>query len=163
MAIVEWLFAPFPDADPQWLTEHKMTLVSNQFLGFLGFMLGFHKSIACCSPQVGKDLAEYVARMEEALRAAKEDAVNAGKTEQDWPRDFWLHCSRPPKCLPDVVEAYVGAVFVDSGYNFSEVRSFFERHIRPFFEDMRPYDTFANNHSVTLLAAVMQDRFCCQD
>ena len=99
----------------------------------------------------------------QALLAAKEDAVRAGKTEDDWARDFWLNCSRPPKCLPDVVEAYVGAVFVDSGYNFGEVRAFLERHIRPFFEDMRLYDTFANNHPVTMLAAVMQGQFRCQD
>jgi endoribonuclease Dicer len=60
-----------------------------------------------------------------------------------------------------VVEAYVGAVFVDSGYDFAKVREFFTAHILPFFEDMRLYDTFANKHPVTFLAAVMQQRLRC--
>ena len=50
------------------------------------------------------------------------------------------------KCLPDVVEAYIGAVFVDSEFNYLEVERFFKMHIEWFFEDMSIYDTFANNH-----------------
>lgn len=44
------------------------------------------------------------------------------------------------------MEAYIGAIFVDSEYNYGEVERFFEAHIRWFFEDMSIYDTFANNH-----------------
>ncbi|KAK4238845.1 hypothetical protein C8A03DRAFT_33100 [Achaetomium macrosporum] len=161
MACVEFLFYSFPGADPQWLTEHKMAMVSNQFLGCVAVQLGFHKAINYCSPSIQKETSEYVAEIEEALQSAKEDAVRQGKTEDDFARDFWVHCSRPPKCLPDVVEAYVGAVFVDSEYDFGQVRQFFAAHIRPFFEDMRLYDTFANKHPVTFLAAVMQQRLRC--
>lgn len=50
------------------------------------------------------------------------------------------------KCLSDVLEAYLGAVFVDSEFKFEEIERFFETHIRWFFEDMSIYDTFANSH-----------------
>lgn len=55
----------------------------------------------------------------------------------------------------------MGAVFVDSEYDFGQVRAFFDTHVRPFFEDMRLYDTFANKHPVTFLAGVMQGRMGC--
>jgi endoribonuclease Dicer len=161
MACVEWLFGRFPGADPQWLTEHKMAMVSNQFLGCLAVYLGFHKAIAYCSPAIQKEVQEYVAEIEAALEGAKREAVERGGTEEEFRRDFGVQCGRPPKCLPDVVEAYVGAVFVDSEYDFGQVRAFFARHVRPFFEDMRLYDAFANKHPVTVLAGVMQHRMRC--
>ena len=161
VACVEHLFAAFPGADPQWLTEHKMAMVSNQFLGCLAVHLGFHKAVAYCSAAIQREVGEYVAEMEAALQTAHEEAVRRGDGEEGWRRDFWVRCARPPKCLPDVVEAYVGAVFVDSGYDFGAVRGFFAAHVRPWFEDMRLYDTFANQHPVTFLAGVMQARMRC--
>jgi dsRNA-specific ribonuclease len=47
-----------------------------------------------------------------------------------------------------MVEAFVGAVFIDSDFNYNEVQRFFDGHIKPYFEDMTIYDTFANNHPV---------------
>ena len=44
------------------------------------------------------------------------------------------------------MESYIGAVFVDSEFDFQEVERFFEAQIQWFFEDMNIYDTFANNH-----------------
>ncbi|KAK4043407.1 dicer-like protein 1 [Parachaetomium inaequale] len=163
MASVEFLFHRFPGADPQWLTEHKMAMVSNQFLGCLAVCLGFHKAITYCSAAIQKEIAEYVAEIEDALDAAKTLAITQGKPQDEYARDFWVRCGRPPKCLPDVVEAYVGAVFVDSRYDFETVRRFFADHVRPFFEDMRLYDAFANKHPVTFLAGVMQGRMGCAE
>jgi len=45
-----------------------------------------------------------------------------------------------------MVEAYLGAIFVDSEFEFSVVEDFFSRHLRRYFEDMNIYDTFANKH-----------------
>ena len=39
-------------------------------------------------------------------------------------------------------------MFVDSEFSYAEVQHFFDEHILWFFEDMRIYDTFANNHPV---------------
>ncbi|KAK3990119.1 hypothetical protein QBC44DRAFT_240086 [Cladorrhinum sp. PSN332] len=163
MVCIDYLFRAFPGADPQWLTEHKMAMVSNQFLGCLAVQMQFHKSMAFCSPPIQREVAEYVSEVGEALKIAKEDAVAAGKDETDFAKNFWVHCVRPPKCLPDVVEAYVGALFVDSEYDYSTVQQFFERHVRPFFGDMRLYDAFANKHPVTLLTNLMQTEFRCRE
>ena len=161
MVCVEWLFNKFPGADPQWLTEHKMAMVSNQFLGCLAVYLGFYRAVTYCSPPIQREVGAYVAEVEEALGRVKEEAAAAAGEEGEFRRDFWVGCSRPPKCLPDVVEAYVGAVFVDSGYDFGEVRRFFGEHVRPWFGDMRLYDAFANKHPVTALGAAMQQRLRC--
>ncbi|KAK4193832.1 putative dicer-like protein [Podospora australis] len=163
MVCIDYLFHRFPGADPQWLTEHKMAMVSNQFLGCLGVFLVFHKNINMLSSAVQSDMTTYVAEIETALSDARAKAVSEGKTENDWSRDFWVHCSRPPKSLPDVVEAYVGAMFVDSQYDFSVVRELFDKYIRPFFEDMALYDTFANKHPVTFLTSLMQNKFHCTE
>ena len=45
-----------------------------------------------------------------------------------------------------MVEAYLGAIFVDSNFDFGVVVAFYQRHIKPFFQDMAIYDTFANKH-----------------
>ncbi|KAK3353012.1 hypothetical protein B0T25DRAFT_199212 [Lasiosphaeria hispida] len=164
MVCVDYLFYRFPAADPHWLTEHKMAMVSNRFLGCLAYTLGFHKSILANSAAIQRDLADYTAEIGEALRAAKEEAAShEGGTEDNFKRSFWVDCARPPKCLPDVLEAYIGAVFVDSEYDYGEVQAFFEKHVRPWFEDMQLYDTFANKHPVTFLGAMMQTQLHCHD
>ncbi|KAK0627130.1 hypothetical protein B0T14DRAFT_423974 [Immersiella caudata] len=163
MVCIDYIFHRYPGADPQWLTEHKMAMVSNQFLGCLAFYLGFHRSILANTPNVLGGIADYATEMEEALRSAKEEAVLEGKTEADFKRNFWVNCSRPPKALPDVIESYIGAIFVDSEYDFSVVQSFFDRHVKPWFEDMRIYDTYANNHPINQVKEMMQSKFYCSD
>ncbi len=37
----------------------------------------------------------------------------------------WVDVRPPPKCLPDVLEAYIGAIFVDSRYDYAVVQAFF--------------------------------------
>jgi endoribonuclease Dicer len=63
--------------------------------------------------------------------------------------------------LSDIAEAYIGAIFVDSEFNYKEVERFFDAHIRWFFEDMSIYDTFANNHPTTYLHKLMELSFGC--
>ena len=50
------------------------------------------------------------------------------------------------QCLPDIMESYLGAIFVDSEFNYKEIERFFDAHVRWYFEDMSIYDTFANCH-----------------
>ena len=88
-----------------------------------------------------------------------QEAENVG----DGSPDYWVSSKAPPKvsghrlqhthdpltvakALPDIVEAYIGAIFVDSEYNFHEVEKFFDAHIKHFFEDMNLYDSYANSH-----------------
>lgn len=60
-----------------------------------------------------------------------------------------------------MLEAYLAAIFVDSDFDFTVIEEFFHTHIKPYFEDMSLYDTFANRHpSVRLLSPVVQKGGC---
>lgn len=163
MACVNFLYHGFPDKDPQWLTEHKMAMVSNQFLGALCVALGFHSHLLLFNAGFQKQIADYVTDITEARTQAENDAVRAGKPPSHCSPDYWISVRQPPKCLPDIVEAYIGAIFVDSEYNYSEVEKFFNMHIKWYFEDMGIYDTFANKHPTTFLTKFLQISMGCSD
>jgi endoribonuclease Dicer len=163
MACVEYLFHRYPSADPQWLTEHKMAMVSNKFLGCLSVELGFNKTLVSFSSAVQNEIVSYVTELNLAREEAEEEAVRAGKDRSDYARNYWDQCSSAPKCLPDVVESYIGAMFVDSGYDYSVVQDFFDTKVLPYFKDMAIYDSFARNHPVTRLTQLLQERFHCTD
>ncbi|KAL6812570.1 hypothetical protein J3E69DRAFT_359687 [Trichoderma sp. SZMC 28015] len=172
MAVVDFLFKRFPEADPKWLTEHKMAMVSNQFLGCLCVKLGLHKHILLATNSLLGDIGRYAGQLEQAEEMARQKSQggdqesssdgNSSQAEaQSISQDFWIEVPQPPKTLADVVEALVGAMFVDSGYSFSVVLNFFTKFIQPFFEDMALYSSFASNHPVTALSHKLQAEFCC--
>jgi endoribonuclease Dicer len=161
MACINFLFHRFPNRDPQWLTEHKMAMVSNHFLGAVCVALGFHRHLLQFSTVIQKQIGEYVEEINEAKREAIKDAIRTGQGEDSYARDYWVHTKHPPKCLPDMVEAYVGAIFVDSEFQYSEVERFFEAHIRWYFEDMSIYDSFASKEPTTLLSTVLLTQMGC--
>ncbi|RHZ64704.1 putative RNA helicase/RNAse III [Aspergillus thermomutatus] len=149
MVCVEDLFRRFPDRDPQWLTEHKMAMVSNKFLGALSVKLGFHRRIMAFSNPLQAQITHYVEEIETA------------QAESHGAADYWVVAKDPPKCLPDMVEAYLGAIFVDSKFDFQVIEAFFERQIKPYFEDMSIYDTFANKHPTTFLHNRLTNKYGC--
>ena len=149
MACINFLFYKYQDKDPQWLTEHKMAMVSNKFLGALSVRLGFHKHLKTNHNTLVFLIAEYV------------EEIRAAETESKGARDYWTGTKNPPKCLADVVESYLGAIFVDSRFDYAVVERFFEDHVRWYFEDMTIYDTFANNHPTTFLSNMLINTFNC--
>ncbi|KAL4887487.1 hypothetical protein BJY04DRAFT_212522 [Aspergillus karnatakaensis] len=151
MACVEDLFARYPDRDPQWLTEHKMAMVSNKFLGALAVKLGLHSHIKLFSAPLISRISRYA------------DEIKATELENDAAVDFWTGTTDPPKCLPDMVEAYIGAIFIDANFDFHVVEEFYQRHIKPFFYDMAIYDTFANKHPTTFLHNRLTNEYGCTD
>lgn len=161
MVCVDFLFKKFPDADPQWLTEHKMAMVSNQFLGSLCVKLGLHKHLLSVHSDLIRGIEAYVEQLTGAEVAAEEDTTGTGT--EGTKRGVWMGVSSPPKCLPDIVEAYIGAVFVDSEFDYTTVQRFFEENIRPYFEDMSLYDSFANRHPVTFLSTKLAGDFSCSN
>ena len=46
----------------------------------------------------------------------------------------------------DMVEAFLAAIFVDSGFDYTVIEDFFKKHIKPYFVDISLYDSFANKH-----------------
>lgn len=145
------IFYRFPDKDPQWLTEHKMPMVSNKFLGALCVDLGFYTHIRHNNAVLRSQIRDYVTEYHEAKREA-EGGLNT-----------WATVSEPPKCLADIIEAYVGAMFVDSEFDFNVVQNFYDAHIKRYFADMSLYDDFANNHPQTRLTKLLQINFGCKE
>ena len=150
MACINFIFYRYPDRDPQWLTEHKMAMVSNKFLGALCVKLKFHKHLQMNSSQILGGITDYV------------NEITIAEEQSNGARDYWtMTVKNPPKCLPDIVESYIGAIFVDSEFNYKEVERFFEEHIKWFFEDMSIYDLFANAHPTTHLSNILAIELGC--
>ncbi|KAM0717086.1 hypothetical protein Q7P37_006938 [Cladosporium fusiforme] len=151
MASITYIFNKFPDKDPQWLTEHKMAMIGNRALGMIAVNTGFYKHIRHNHAAVEQQIRDFATELNEAKVAAGPDS-----------KDYWTSISEPPKCLGDIVEAYVGAVFIDSNFNYNEVQRFFDLHIQPYFEDMSLYDSYANNHPCTHLHHLLDQTYGCQ-
>jgi endoribonuclease Dicer len=84
-ACVTHLFYRYPTKDPQWLTEHKMAMVANKYLGALCVKLGFHLYMRSVHSQLLHQVGEYVTEIEEAMEAA------------DGAVDYWIGVKSPPK------------------------------------------------------------------
>ncbi|KAL1955149.1 hypothetical protein VTO42DRAFT_8964 [Malbranchea cinnamomea] len=151
MVCVEYLFHRHPDKDPQWLTEHKMAMVSNKFLGSVAVRLGLHRHLNKYSTSITGQINSYV------------EEIEIAESEHGDAPDAWTLTGDPPKCLPDMVEAYIGAIFVDSGFRFEVVEDFFRRFLQSYFEDMTIYDTFANKHPTTHLHNRLTIDFGCSN
>ncbi|KAJ5527211.1 dicer-like protein 1 [Penicillium frequentans] len=149
MVCIEDLFARFPDKDPQWLTEHKMAMVSNKFLGALAVKLGLHRHLQHFSNSLQSGVTQYA----EDIQIAEEESNGI--------MDYWLGTKDSPKCLPDMLEAYLAAIFVDSGFDYTVIETFYSRHIKPYFVDMSLYDTFANKHPTTYLYTQLTNVYGC--
>lgn len=80
-----YLFHKYPDKDPQWLTEHKMAMVANQFQGALCVKLGFHRFLKHNSSPIQNSIKNYVEELEEAER------------ENQGSLDYWRSIKNPPK------------------------------------------------------------------
>ena len=150
MVCINWLFNKFEDRNPQWLTEHKMAMVSNKFLAAVAVVLGFDKFISATTTKLLIDISRYAEKVRNVMEAEGENLR----------RDFWTDFDDPPKSLSDLVEAYLGAVIVDSDFNYGEAESFFEKHILWFFENMEIYDGFAHKHPTTFLHKRLTEYGC---
>ena len=89
MASINFLFYHYPNKDPQWLTEHKMAMVSNKFLAALSVKLGFHKHLRSNGAIVEAQNRDYVVEINEAEMEAK------------GARDYWTNTKQPPKASPE--------------------------------------------------------------
>jgi endoribonuclease Dicer len=152
VAFIMHLFYTYPDKDPHWLTEHKTPMVANKFLGAVSVKLGFHHHIRQNNASLTSEIRNYVAELEDAEMEAK-GAV-----------DYWVGVvAEPPKCLADVVEAYVAAMFVDSEFDFNVVQKFFDMHLKRYFVDMTlpNYEAFGSGHPTTRLNRLLSNNFGC--
>ncbi|OAA58270.1 RNase3 domain protein [Cordyceps fumosorosea ARSEF 2679] len=158
MAVVDHLFRTHPDAGPQFLTERKMGVCGNQFLGYLCVELGLHRELLTADAAVPGQVRAYEERLAFHHSRAEAEAVALGRPVS---KGWWTPATRPPKVLADIVEALIGAMFVDARYDYNVVRSFFERFVRPHLDDMEGYDALGAGHVVTQAVHALQGRFGC--
>lgn len=85
MTAVMFLFQSFPTKDPQWLTEHKMAMVSNKFLGAVCVKLGYHRHLRHSHAGLESQIKAYVEEVEEA------------EQQSNGARDYWTVVKDPPK------------------------------------------------------------------
>lgn len=165
LCIVNYLYHDprFANRDPQWLTEHKMAMVSNRFFSALAVQLGFHRHLRYMGAVIEGQNRTYVQALKEAESEAKLQAERAGAgMEKSW-MNYWNSVSAAPKCLSDLIESYVGAIFVDSEFSMAVVESFFEMHIKPWFLDMSLYDTYASGNPITLVTTNLANTYGCEN
>lgn len=85
MTSITHLLYKYPNKDPQWLTEHKMAMVSNQFLGAVCVRLGFHKHLLFNHDSLRQQIADYVIEIKEA------------ETASHGAMDYWTTVKEGPK------------------------------------------------------------------
>jgi endoribonuclease Dicer len=156
-AVFDWvaiwlLFITNPSRNPEWLTEHKMAMVSNQFLAALAVLLEFDKLLFITNVKMKAAISEY----------ASECRARRAEEGPDHP-DFWRRIkSPPPKALADLVEATLGAMLVDSNFSYAPIEAFFTTHVQPFFENIELYDGYANKHPTSLIHKVINGEYGCR-
>lgn len=148
---ISWLFNTNSTRNPQWLTEHKMAMVSNKFLAALAVTLDFDKFVFLTTAKLIDDISTYAMKVRDTLQ------------QPDCPKSFWTDIESPPKALSDLVESYLGAVLIDSNFDYKEIEKFFNNHVKHFFENISDYDTFANRQPTTYLYNKLMHEFKCRD
>ncbi|KAI8830467.1 hypothetical protein BJ741DRAFT_537573 [Chytriomyces cf. hyalinus JEL632] len=109
--------------DPGNLSALKDELVNNQYLSVVSYKHGLHTLIKQASSPLAQEICNFGMRLAEAQSNAK-----AGEF-------YWHSLPHAPKTVSDVLEAMIGAVFVDSGCDFEVAKNFVDRLIVQDFWD----------------------------
>jgi endoribonuclease Dicer len=126
-------------------------MVSNQFLSSLAVVLGLDQLFSVNNVKLRMAVDEYAREIRE-LRVAFPESP-----------DFWRKAKKPvPKALADQVEATLGAMLVDSNFDFAPIETFFFTHVEPFFRDIALYDGFANKHPTSLIYKTVSGHYGCR-
>lgn len=153
MTVADFLFHKYPNRGPQFLTEHKDVMVSNKFMAHLCVKLGLYRYILYASS------AATVARCNSYVHQYRDAVEDEGRVREN--SNFWYELDSEPKMFADVIESLVGAMFVDAEFDFGVVQGFFDRHVRPYFDDESSHTEVAHAHPVTLLLQLLKRRFRC--
>ena len=152
MCVADFLFHKYPNRGPQFLTEHKDVMVSNKFMSYLCVKLKLHRFIQYASSAA--TVARCNSYVDQYANAIENDKHIANP-------NFWYELEAGPKMFADIIEALVGAMFIDSNFDFSVVERFFNTHVRPCFEDETLHSEVAHAHPVTVLVHFLKSRFHC--
>ncbi|PKA57540.1 Endoribonuclease Dicer like 4 [Apostasia shenzhenica] len=102
--ITSYLYSVYPDLKPGHITDLRSVTVNNNTFAHLAVRWGFHRFLISDS----KSLSDVVSKFENCRRLSESDGM-------------FLEESKCPKVLGDIVESYIGAMFLDTGFNLVEV------------------------------------------
>ncbi|KAF9961709.1 Dicer-like protein 1 [Mortierella alpina] len=147
--VIRYYYSKYSDAPPGAITLIKDASVNNGILGAISIDWGLQKYLEHYSPT----LIGAIARAIVTVESKKEQAGEEGLTGE-----YWTDVSMP-KVLGDLVESTLGAVFVDSGFDFEVVTDLFTRLIRPFLDKHVDFASIVI-HPTKALVETLQSQGC---
>ncbi|KAJ8501426.1 hypothetical protein ONZ51_g579 [Trametes cubensis] len=156
--VARHIFERHPHLSPGGLTLLKGAMVSNRALAAFCVHAGLHRHLVLASDQLANAIAKYV----EALEARRSREYELATRENRLPGQYWLDLPmEPPKCLSDVVESVIGALYVCDSFFEVGVGRFFDAVFKPFMDAHVRLQTLSANPKVTLLE-LLQAEGCQQ-
>ncbi|KAJ3140068.1 hypothetical protein HK100_010811 [Physocladia obscura] len=113
--------------NPGDLSNLKSELVSNQFLAVASLRIGLPKLIIHAVPAVAHALSEFGRRVEEAQKKRTKLTPPSSPGDENSESLFWNDLPPAPKIASDILEALIGAVFLDSGCDLDAVQDVIQR------------------------------------
>ncbi|KAF9924798.1 Dicer-like protein 1 [Linnemannia zychae] len=147
--VIRYYYEKYYDAPPGAITLIKDASVNNSILGAISIKWGLQKFLNHYSPSLIGAIARAIVSLEERQSKALD-----GRLEGEYWVDIYM-----PKVLGDLVESTLGAVFVDSGFDFEVVSNLFQRLIRPFLDQHVNFDSMILHPNKVLLES-LQSQGC---
>ncbi|KAI0751319.1 hypothetical protein C8Q80DRAFT_1098350 [Daedaleopsis nitida] len=146
--VARYIWERYPFLSPGGLTLLKAAMVSNQTLAAFSVHLGLHHQLQVDA----KDLTSTIEKYADFLEELRKKEYDFAAREQRLPGQYWLDMPmEPPKCLSDVVESVLGALYISDNFFEVGVGQFFEGIFKPFLEAHIRLQTLSTNPKVTLL------------
>ncbi|KAF9438743.1 Dicer-like protein 1 [Entomortierella beljakovae] len=139
--VVRYYYEKYYDAPPGAMTIIKDASVNNFILGAMSIKWGLYKYANHTSASLTDSIRTAVA------------AVEKKKNTIGLKGEYWNDIAMP-KVLGDLVESTLGAVFVDSGFDFKVVSDLFDRLIKPTLDEHVNFDNMIIHPSKQLLERI---------
>ncbi|KAG0272365.1 Dicer-like protein 1 [Linnemannia exigua] len=139
--VIRYYYEKYHDAPPGAITLIKDASVNNSILGAISIKWGLQKHLNHYSPSLIGAIARAMVSLEE-----RQTKSPTGELEGEYWVDIYM-----PKVLGDLVESTLGAVFVDSGFDFDVVTGLFQRLIRPFLDRHVAFESMVLHPNKVLL------------
>ncbi|ESK97663.1 rnase3 domain protein, partial [Moniliophthora roreri MCA 2997] len=154
--VVRHVFDRNQQLAPGALTLLKGAMVSNSALAAVSVSSGLHQYLLLESAQLEGNIQSYITTIQQ-----KESEERANAIKEHRPIGQYWHDIEAPKILADIVEAIIGAVYISDDFSPVGAEKFFERVLKPFYDEHISLQTLAH-HPTKLLLELFQSKGCHQ-